>query len=347
MFTIYQKCEKSIDNLYGIKEIKEPENLDEAFLLCLTAQETNKKSVFGVIREGAQAARVRTSQELAGGFKIEEMPIAFLGAYYDKKDDSKTDLLDDFIYPYLKKGNNLEGMMKRARMMNFFTYCDATKVYVNLEERLKDKLKEDGLTDQDVKNILSQIGVISIASKVDISNLYANTVLFKDCNDREVYDYISKKALKQMERISRETIIGNLNSEGNVHTYVYNGSGEHELKEYLKDVNIVKSSLCAAVATLLENSIMNKNSEELIPLTGKQMLQTIIRYNGEFRGTDEYLEKLDQELSYGGVPRYTEKEHEILCDLEASYKDLANRKSNELNDMFNHPEELQEYEIVK
>ena len=347
MFTIYQKCEKDKENLYGIKEIKEPENIEGPFLLCLAAQETNKKSVFGVIREGAQAARVRTSQELAGGFKIDEMPVAFLGAYYDKKDDTKKDLLDDFIYPYLTKEKDVEGLMRRARMINFFTYCDATRVYANLEERLKTKLKEDGYSDQDIRSILSQIGVISIASKADVSKLYANTILFKDCNDREVYDYISKKALKQMEHISREAIIGNLNSEGNLHTYVYNGSGEHELKEYLKDVNIVKSSLCAAVSTLLENSIKNYNSDEFIPITGKQMLQTIIRYNGEFKGTDEYLQRLDEELTYGGCSRYTEKEHEILLDLESSYKQLSERKDKELNEMFDKQEELEEYEFVK
>lgn len=347
MFTIYQKCEKSIDNPYGIIEIKEPEHLDKPFLLCLAAQETNKKSVFGVIREGAQAARVRTSKELAGGFKIDEVPAAFLGIYHDKKENTKTDLLNDFIYPYLKKGNDVLGMMKRARMMNFFTYCDATRVYVNLEERLKERLKEDGFNEQDIKSILSQIGVISIASKVDISKLYANTILFKDCNDREVYDYNSKKALKQMEHISREAIIGNLNSDGNLHTYIYNGSGEHELKEYLKDVNIVKSSLCAAVSTFLENSIKNYKSEEFTPITGKQMLQTIIRYNGEFKGTDEYLNRLDQELTYGGASKYNETEHEILLDLESVYKELAERKNTELNEMFDNQETIEEYEFTK
>ena len=332
MFTVYRKCEKSLDNLHGIVEVENPSELDKPFLFCLAAQESYEKSVFGVIKEGARAARVRTTDEYAGGFKIDEMPVYFLGALYKRnniKEEREKSILDDFIYPFIKKGNNLDEMIKRARMINFLTYCDATKVYVELEKRLIEKLSHDGLSDDDINKIVSQIGVVSIASEVDVSKLHANTVLFKDANDREVFDFISKTALKKMEQIGRETIIGSLKSNGNVSTFVYNGEGIHELREYLKDENIVKSALCAVVSKLLENSAKNMHSDKLLPITNKELLQTIIRYNGEFRGTKEYLDKIDSEIDYDGATKYTKNEDEMLTKLEKSYKQLIKAR-NEL-----------------
>lgn len=330
MFTVYKKCEKSLDNLHGVVEVENPSELDKPFLFCLAAQESYEKSVFGVIKEGARAARVRTTDEYAGGFKIDEMPVYFLGALYKRnklKDERETSILNDFIYPFIKKGKDVDEMVKRARMINFLTYCDATKVYVELEKRLIEKLSHDGLSEEDINKIVSQIGVVSIASEVDISKLHANTILFKDANDREVFDFISKTALKKMEQIGREAIIGSLKANGTVTTYVYNGTGEHELKAYFDDETIVKSSLCAAVSKLLENSVKNMHSDKLIPLSSRELLQTVMRYSGEFISTSELLTRLDGELSYNGTPRYTKSEDEMLSKLDESYKQLIKARS--------------------
>ncbi len=329
MLQIYRKCEKSLDNPYGIMEIEHPEDIDKPFLLCISSQDLIDKSVFGLIKEGARAARVRTSDEYAGGFKIEDVPAYFLGVKYKMnniKDHKSGSLLNDFIYPFLTKTKDFKEIQKRARMMNFFTYCNATNVYVELEKGLKEKLNKDGFSEKEIDEILSQVSLISIASEVDVSKLSATTVLFKDANDREVYDFISKTALKKMEQIARDAIIGNLKSNGNVLTYVYNGTGDHELKEYLKDVNIVKSSLCAVVSKLLDNSIKNMDEEELIPIDGKEVLKTLIRYNGEFQGTDIYLKRIDDEIDYKGCKKYTKSEHDLLCKLDQAYKQQLKTK---------------------
>ena len=344
MLQIFRKCEKSLNNPYGIEEIEHPESIDKPFLLCISSQDLIDKSVFGLIKEGARAARVRTSDELAAGFKIDEVPAYFLGVKY-KSDNLKNhkagNLLDDFIYPFLTKTKEFEQVKKRARFINFLTYCNATKVYVELEKALKDKLSKDGFNNDEINDIVSQISLTSIASEIDVSKLTATTILFKDANDREVYDYISKTALKKMEQIGRDAIIGSLKANGNVFTYVYNGTGEHDLKEYFKDVNIVKSSLCTVVSKLLENSIQNANSDTFIPITGKQILQYLIKYNGEFKGTEEYLAKLDSELDYNGASKYTQSEHDLLCQLDESYKKQINTQ-NQLNNKENENKELNE-----
>ena len=71
------------------------------------------------------------------------------------------------------------------------------------------------------------------------------------------------------------------------------------------------------------------HSDKLLPITNKELLQTIIRYNGEFRGTKEYLDKIDSEIDYDGATKYTKNEDEMLAKLEKSYKQLIKAR-NEL-----------------
>ena len=144
MLRIFKKCEKSVNNPYGSKEIKNLDTYDQPFLLCISAQDKNDKSVFGIIKEGARAARVRTSDELAGGFKIDEMGLDFLGLKYDYsniKDKKSNSLVDDFLYPFLKRGKDIR---KQARKINILTYCNATNVYIQAEKRLRELLEKTG-----------------------------------------------------------------------------------------------------------------------------------------------------------------------------------------------------------
>ena len=324
MLNVYRKCEKSLDNLYGIEEIEDLESYDKPFLLCISAQDNNPKSVFGLIKEGARAARVRTSDELAGGFKIDEVPLDFLGIKYDFKnikDKKHKSLLDNFIYPFLTKESNLK---KQARKINFFTYCNATNVYVELEKGLKEKLKNDGYSEEYINEVISQISLVSIGSEIDISKVSATSVVIKDVNDREIYDKVSKICYKKMERLNRNSIVERISD--NVLAYAYNGTGEHSLEEYFKDVCMCKSPLCACVSFLVENSIKNNESNELISIDQKQLLKRLVRYNGEFEDIDKLLDKIDDNIDYGSVSKYKKEEHEILCKLDKAYKKLAATK---------------------
>ena len=209
--TIYRKCEKSLDNLYGIEEIKTIEDYDRPFLMCISPQDKLDKSVFGIIKEGAQAARVRTTEEYAGGYKIDEIPFDFLGLRYeykDIKDKKHTALLKEFIYPFLKKGNDIK---EQAKKINFFTYCNGTSLYVQLEKELKTMLYNDGYSNSDIEEIISNISLVSIASDIDLTNISATSVSFKDVNDTEVKDRLSNDLSNQMIDLNRNTIIHRIN----------------------------------------------------------------------------------------------------------------------------------------
>ena len=326
MLRVYKKCEKSIDNLYGIKEITDFENYDKPFMMCISAQDNIDKSVFGLIKEGARAARVRTSDEFAGGYKIDEMLIDFLGLKYEYKSlkDKKSDGLADFVYRYLRNGKDIK---KQARKINFFTYCNGTNVYVEFEKKLKTMLLNDGFSEEGIKDILSQISLVSIASEIDIKDIYAKGYLFKDVNDREVFDKVSKYGSQVMVRNNRESTIVNLNNKrkDSPIAFLCNGTGEHELKEYFKDGCIAKGAICACVSYLVSNSINNSKSSEFIPLDYNEIRRLILTYNGEFDHDNKLLTKLDESFDYG-VSKYTKSEHELVTKLEKSYKKLASTK---------------------
>ncbi len=317
MYKIYKKCEKSVDNEYGIKEIKSVDEVNNPFLFCIASKDDDS-STFGIIKEGARAARIRTTDELAGGFKLDEIKVDFLGYKYDNDGNFKN-IVDDFIYPLLSSERELSKMIKAARRMNFFVYCNAAEVYVQIEKRLKERLLTDGLSENDIKRILSQISLVCIATEIDVSNVYATTAIFKDANDKDVYDYISKVGEKRMNYNNRMSTLGNLRTDGNGVAYVFYGDGEHNLKSYFNDNNIVKSSLCATVSRLVENSLKNEKSKDFIPISSKTLIPIILRYNAEFENNDILLNRLDNSLDYE-ASRYSENEHYELKEFEESLK---------------------------
>ncbi len=325
MMKIFRKSEKTLENPLGVEEITNYESYDKPFMFCISAQDSYDKSIYGIVKEGARAARVRTSDELAGGFKINEMPFDFLGVKYEYngiKDKTHESLVDDFIYPFLKRGKDIK---KQARKINFFVYCDGTNTYIQIENKLKEKLREDGYSEEEIKDILSQISLISIATERDVSSVYATTFIFKDINDREVYDKISKKCMKQIIALNRETVVANISE--NARIFAFNGTGEHDLKEYFKEGNVVKPSLCAVVSYLVDNSIRNTTIEELIPINTRLLTQLALKFNGEFADNKELLDNIDISLEYGGASRYTKSENELLIKLDKAYKKLHATKS--------------------
>lgn len=320
MIKIYKKCEKSIENPMGTIEI-DIENYNNPFLLCISSQEKDNKSVFGLIKEGARAARVRTTDEYAAGYKIDEMPVDFLGIKFDEGNNNYN--LCDFIYDFLKRDNNI---VKQARKINFFTYCNATRIYVELEKQLKEKLSNDGYSEKEISEILSQISLISIGSKVDISKISAAAIIFKDANDREIFDNTSKIAMKKMNMLDRETYIGYLGNDKAPAIFTYNGSGNHELREYFKDDSVIKCPLCAAVSTVLDNSISNTKSDDFIPISSKLLLQVAREYNGEFENNDSLFEKMDNKINYNNTPKYTIEDEKQLLEQEKQYLEIIKER---------------------
>lgn len=325
MLQVYKKVEKSLDNPYGVVSIQDLEELNNPFLICLSAQDAIPKSVFGVVKEGARAARVYTTDEMAARFKIDEFPVSFLGLEFAKDDtykESYEEIVDLLIYPFLI-GNgikNVDDIKKRARKINFMTYCDGTLTYSNIEKRLKIKFQKDGYSENDIKGILSQISLVAIGTMIDTSDLEATTATFVDVNDSEIYTGRTKGYKKLLQEKQLKSMYGHLGNANNV-LYIFDGSGKHLLKEYFLDDNLVKPAISSVLAKFLQNSIDNEHNNDLVSISLKEILEQLSIYGDATKSPITLMKEIDDSLSYGGAIKYTTEEALIRHELDISYRE--------------------------
>lgn len=326
MITIYNKIDKSMENTSGFQVVPNASSLDRPFLLCISTKNNLTKSIYGMIREGAQAARVQTTQGIAAGFKLNPFPIDFLGFRFEQDQDYKqayVELANKFLYPYLiKNGNTFEELKMQARKMNILTYCTGADTYKGAEDRLEVLLERDGYSDEEIHEILSQVSLVAMESMLETAEMHATSISFVDVNDSrmECQKVISYRELLDQE--NRRILFSPLGNSNSV-LYIYKGNGVHRIKHFFADnENIAKPSLCAIVSMLLECSL---NGEEV---DRTMIMNRLNEYTNEDVSVSELLDRLDEELSYNNAPRYTKDEGNIKLELDAAYKIL--RKTNEM-----------------
>jgi len=329
MLTVYKKVDKSLENPSGIIEIN-VNDIEKPFLLCISAQSNHDKSIYGIIRQGAQAARVYTTQENAARFKTYDFPIDFLGVRFKKDklyENSSSEIVESFLYPFLiGNGESFECILKQARKVNFMTYCDGTLTYEDIEKQLEDKLTRLNFHPDTIENILSQISLTAIGTLVDTSHFKATSTTFVDVNDLEISNGRTIGYQKILQTKQQKSIYGTIGRENNI-LYIYEGSGNHELKEYFKDDKIVKPAISSVISFHLENSIKNEKSDTLIPISSSGILQQLHTYADENKTSHLLLEKLDNKLQYDNSSKYTIEEANMKRELDLSYRELKKTKS--------------------
>ena len=326
MITIYNKVDKSMENTSGFQVIPDVSVLERPFLLCISTKNNLSKSIYGMIREGAQAARVLTTQGVAAGFMLDPFPIDFLGFRFEQDQDYQqayVELANKFLYPYLtKNGTTVEDLKKQARKMNILTYCDGANTYKGAEDRLEVLLERDGLSDDEIHEVLSQVSLVAMESLIETAEIHATSVSFVDVNDSrmECQKVISYRELLDQE--DRRVLFSPLGNSNGV-LYIYKGSGVHRIKHFFLDNdNIAKPALCAVVSMLLECSIDGEEVDRTM------IMNRLNEYTNEEVPASELLDRLDEELSYNGAPRYNEEGARIKRELDSAYKIL--RKTNEM-----------------
>lgn len=314
MITIYKKKEKNIDNPSGIHTVQDIKSLDKPFLLCLSAQNNHDKSIYGIIREGSSISRVYTTNEEGARYKIDDFPIDFLGLRYQKDDQNRKnyeEIVDAFLYPYLTEGShNIEDIIKKARKINFMTYCDGTETYQNIENRLINRLEEDKYTKEEIELIISQISLTAIGTMIDTSTIKATTATFIDVNDTEISTSMTEEYKKAIKDRNRKGIYGTI---GKNIVYIYNGNGNHDLKEYFKNDSVVKPVIAGTISYFLEKSIKNDN------LSLPEIIERMNIYTNEQIPPIELLRRLDDNLNYS-TPKYTKEEIKLRQELDIVYK---------------------------
>lgn len=202
MLELYKRVPKSEEYLYGSRKIQDEENpfLDGPCMLCISAQPSLPKSIFGITKYGMAMARLRTRDNAGAKIDLEDFPVSFLSI--KGREDKKIieEFVDKYFLPLVSKGGStiqLSEAMKNIRNINILSYCDGTYRMKAMIETLNSRMREIGYREQECSDILSQACVFPIATEIDISNLKTTCVCFHDLNDDEVMinpDNISEDA---------------------------------------------------------------------------------------------------------------------------------------------------------
>ena len=331
MITLYNKIEKSRDNTSGFQVVENVEQLRRPFLMCISAQNNLSKAIYGIMREGAQAARVLTTQGVAAKFKLNDFPIDILGLRFEsdeKYQQPYTELADKFLYPFLtRNGMEYDALRRQARKMNIFAFCEGVATYQGAEERLETLLRRDGFQDEEVHNILSQISLTALESLVETGGMHATSAAFIDVNDKEVACPKTTSYLELLDSEGRQSIFSPLGNSNSV-LYVYKGTGIHNVKEFFREEdNVAEPAVCSIVSMFLHNSLDCETRDRLSELSVSQILARLEQYADETVDSDELLAELDKELTYNGATRYDDEMAAIRMELDDVYKIL--RKTNE------------------
>lgn len=352
MFKLYKKVPKSIKYPTGAQEIEENQNpfKEGPCMLCISAQDLYMKSIFGITKCGAHMARIRVNGEKGARIPIQEVPVSFLSL---KNESLQGELLvqavENFVQKYIdplisKNGKkiSMEVAMKNMRNVNIIAYCNGTYKAEKITETIKQHLHKLNYTENETKQILQQIAIITFATQINISDCDATVIDFRDIYDNEIeinYSNIPEEMLNQFQECKLEEKLFITND--NRVEYLIKGSGEHNIKEYTKNGQAMPIIVSRVISNILENSIENFEND-LKPLTLKNILEgteKIIERAENGVTIEEQFKLLDETIRYGGkFKRLTDREIEMMEKTE----ETVEQYEEEMNSLIEKNRKLEE-----
>lgn len=330
MVTLYKKVDKTKENLYGFDVLnKDDISLLKPTMICLSAQASYSKSIFGIVREGMRAARLRTSQGVAGKYALNDFPINFVGVHYDYKGNGLgNDLAQDYFLPLISQNGqkiNIKQAKQNMHNLTIMTYCDGILEYFVLEETLTNLMQEIGYTSLEIKEILQELTIIGVLTMRDMANCLATSFQIVDVNDNEIFDEATPSLIESLQK--QETNHDFIKTSDNSGIYYFNGNGEHSIKSLFKDNYLPHALIVAIVSQSLTRSIDKRHEFSFDNM--QEMIASIINHYQVGYAPNEILKDLDEQIYYPGSRKLSNFECEYLDIID----ELSRKTKNYENDI--------------
>lgn len=330
MVTLYKKVDKTKENLYGFDVLnKDDIPLLKPTMICLSAQASYSKSIFGIVREGMRAARLRTSQGVAGKYALNDFPINFVGVHYDYKGNGLgNDLAQDYFLPLISQNGqkiNIKQAKQNMHNLTIMTYCDGILEYFVLEETLTNLMQEIGYTSLEIKEILQELTIIGVLTMRDMANCLATSFQIVDVNDNEIFDEATPSLIESLQK--QETNHDFIKTSDNSGIYYFNGNGEHSIKSLFKDNYLPHALIVAIVSQSLTRSIDKRHEFSFDNM--QEMIASIINHYQVGYAPNEILKDLDEQIYYPGSRKLSNFECEYLDIID----ELSRKTKNYENDI--------------
>ena len=150
----------------------------------------------------------------------------------------------------------------------------------------------------------------------DTSSLKATTMSFLDINDPEVMTMATTKLKEHLDQTPYEASL--LPFSENSGLYYFEGTGEHSIKEYLKDESKGKIPLEMMICSSLNNSIHNQKTSNFVPLKYKSISSTLTEFlpYQTTKSKEELKRAFDQELEYEGAKKISPLEMKLYNEID-------------------------------
>lgn len=328
MITLYRRVEKTKNNLRGIEELNRENNpLLHPTMICLSAQGSYPKSVFGIVREGMRAARLRTSQGVAGKYALNQFPINFVGVKYDYQGSSLGETLaQEYFLPLISKDGqriDIKQAKKNMRNITIMTYCDGTFAYLDLENKLINMMQELGYSETEIKTILNELALVSVLTMIDTSKCLATSFQLVDVNDNEIYEEATPSLIDSLER--QYTSHDFIQTGDNNGIYYFDGSGKHSIKAFFDDDYLPHVMISAIISQCLTRSIDKHHEFSFDNMV--EMINSIINHHKVGYTPNEIMADLDDQIIYPGARK--------LSNYECEYLDIIDELSRKANNLDN------------
>ena len=330
MYRLYEKVPKSLEYEYGLKLLDSNDNpfKSSPTLVSMIALTIWERELNGALNQAMEALRLKTSQNENTGLDLKDFFGRIITISYGEpaeniplkgrkisgniafKKELDYEFTQKYLFPLIEEDNQkidtITAMMN-MRNVNILTYCNATKAALSMEEYLNERMKELGYTEQEIKQILSQICIICYATDIKLQTEFVNKkeikstcISFGDVNDGEVG---VSQALQN--KVKEENTV--YYDDG---YYFHYGDGEHSLKKYINQDTSLSVGISNAVTKALSNSIANFKSNDFQPLTREiitEDLETIIEYLKQGKTKGELMSIIEEKIDYG--EKQTNKEN--------------------------------------
>ena len=343
MIELYELKEKTCANPHGSNKITFGANpfMQGPVLLCIGNDPTSRNDAKNTTRYFANVLRLRTPEAINASISMENFPINLVSYNSVKPNDNKDQEIEAFVTQYLSplvetnlfRKSPMEAM-KNIRNVNIVTFGKGVDEANKIEEKLKERLQRVGYTQDEIKDILSQVFAVFIgAPRIRLDEQFTS-VAFSELEDSEID--------RSFENPAYFTAFRDQLKYNNLHEGIrgfspnfieysrWNEGANHTLEDYYSKGKSFPAIISSVIYEGLNNSVRNRGaSEALLPLTLEQVIADVGTYIGHAQqglNIESIMAKLDKRIAYPGMIILTKGEIalryqlDLACDQIAAYQ---------------------------
>ena len=230
MVHLFEKKPKTIDNPYGMEEVKDKEVFKQGpcviVILAKTYLLSNLNGAMKLVSNlvNPDIDELYNPDRRVFGLGPSEMETTpYTEDYTFLKDEPNHDEISNFVDTYImplisKNGKRIsvDEAMNNMRNINIVTYCNGSLIYGIMEIVLAIRMRVLNYTEEEIDLIISQICLAAVSGDLEFNKTRAATCLFTDKNDTT--DEGLKESIKKYN---------------NYYRYIVDGDGKHDLTKYM------------------------------------------------------------------------------------------------------------------